>query len=440
MTVQLIEREKFKYAIGVDWGDHVSGGKAAKALSESGQANYLQLTHKGADGAKVHILGLAGGDRVAVGAIAAGLAVGMLYPSCVIAHAIGDGNWWIAEIIDGMPGAGSDRIVTEQEATDFVTDAYQRGQDTIIGSTPQTRDTLAAVLQSFEDGVDTKNIAPKMVAQMKVRRRMSAGLRLVLTLAPIVILAGGAAFWYFKADQIKRQGLAISRAKSQAALSAEEAKKAEEIARLRAQFQLDVESGRKSIQAQMHSNAVQQWLAWDRVRRSLPVSVGGFVPDAMRCEPTNCTVTWVKKGVRVEIAAQTNLPGEAMDPLGTASPRTRFDLAPVAELLPGQASAHDVMTYRMLLQYAVPSASVGDVTDVHVMPPAGLTDPPVVIGKSGTISYSAPGSRALVASMDFVQIIHGLGVGLVSGQFSGMSSHQLGVAIESKYVVPVAGQ
>lgn len=426
---------KKDYAIGLAWSEHVSMA-AARSFIKAEHKPYV-LAESAAPGAEF--------DTVASGCFqdtarlkrrtfSAAMAVGFVEPNAIICQSLADGKIWFAAVQAGIPFAGYDKIVEQEEAEALLKEqmAYM---DSVIGDVTGAKMTLDEALHFFDSQVSDGRITKEQIRAIELHQPSSVTKVLLQAgLAVSILLAAGAG-WYVYQTQLRT---AADRAAALSRLT----KTQEEGARLEAERQrLIVNFNRQVQEQQLLLRGVQdgpqgQWIAWEAVRKSLPVTLNGYVPESMDCVPRKCIVTWRAEGPGVRFVDRAALPNWVDDPEPTTTARSEFAVPPLAVSVRTD-QGRDAQALRMrlsqLLQYSVEGASIGPPVALVVRPPAAPPETGLKqadLGFTGDVRIGLGGDLAIVKVAQAITLLATAPVALKSVHWTQLATTSPSVSLE----------
>jgi hypothetical protein len=203
-----------------------------------------------------------------------------------------------------------------------------------------------------------------------------------------------------------------------------------------AAFREEVQQRRLAL-ARAQEDPRAQWAVWDSARRRLPLSVNGYVPDAMACDRSRCTVHWKASGPRVRLADQAAIAHWIEDGAAIATPRSSVDLAPAfpshAGIAQGASAAALQLALAQALQFEGGAPGLGPARPETVAPPADTGLAPVLVGATGELRLAVSGPAALVRANDLIRSLQRLPVRLESVHWSQLSSGP-GMTLDARWI------
>ncbi len=323
--------------------------------------------------------------------------VATLVPNAVVVHEMGDGQWWVTAIRDGIPLADHDKVCDWESASRIMTDVLAFNPSaTLIGSAPSASRSLESVLAD----ADKKTLAAARIASPGAALRAAGVAVGGIALAGLVVWGG----WVFIVKRAAEQApkgsalsaLAVEQQKKQAA----EAYRVQAVAAIKEQAAEFVRGVPAAAAIAYARGAVQ----------GEGLSYRGWRLRSVQCDVLagTCKKTWIKSAhgawhidisdikARAGIAERAgvesvNATDIAYDfarpaPATQAIPVARADGALMA------AAIRDLYS-RYAIQITMPTAAVAAAATV---PPApeGATPVPAALGS--TLDIKANGPLALL--------------------------------------------
>jgi hypothetical protein len=424
------------YAIGMAWSDFVGRSEARAHLKRACRPYVLADVTAGAGSSGGDVaLGLAPEPRLQTGVASGAMAIGRLFPDAVIRQSLSDGRVWVARLSAGIPCSGRDELLDSAQAA--VRLAEQALRDAVVvGDADGARLSVDEALALYEAQVDDGRIGRAQARAIRLQRAPS--LKRPLVVAAVLLLVAGAvtaSLWNWRAQLHDAQSRRAAFARLTTSQEQARRREAERQQRLAA-FRKAVEEKRLAL-AQEQEDPRVQWTHWEQARSRLPLSVHGWVPDAMDCDRTQCTVFWKAAGPRVRLVDQTALANWIEDGPPTFAPRSRVDLPLAAgswtELWQGGSAAALQLALAQALQFEGGTAGLGSgrVETVAAPPELGLA--PAAIGVTGELRLAASGPAALIRAGDAIRALHRLPVRLQSLHWSQLAGSPA-MTLEARWI------
>jgi pilin accessory protein (PilO) len=426
---------KKKYAIGMMWAEHPDTA-AAKSAVKSERKPYVTAESIGQqDNSHIQTIAVGHyeGEKVRGVVYSGAMAVGLVEPSTIICQSLSDDRVWFAVVHSGVPYAGHDNIVTHEEA-----DALLKEQiafsSTVIGDVTGAKMSLDEALSLLDSQISDGRIQKKQMQDIALRQPPSMakiGLQagLVLSLA-----AAAAAGWWIYDTQL-RSASARNAALARMTKSQEEQKRLEEQKRRLIQAYNAQVAAKTGELEQAQSGPLGQWLAWEAVRKSLPLTLNGYTPDTMECGPTKCTVTWKGDGPLVRYVDKAALPNWVEDNEPSTAATSEYVIAALPasrQALPGADAVALRLRIAQLLQFTE-GASVGAPQPVIVKAPPSPPETGLVqadLGFTGEVRMGVGGNTAIVKLGQALAELRAQPVALKSVRWTQLSTREPSAQIE----------
>lgn len=191
----------------------------------------------------------------------------------VVKEAVGDGQFWVGVLIDGVPDAESDQILSEQAADEFV--------ERFLA------DDERYELHFNEFAALTARLSKKSKAACIPSGADSQRIRLLASLVLLSILVAGGTIGFEEWKKIERQRkLSQNDQADQAAQNAE----AERQAQLAREKRLD------ELAAKLRTGDAQtQMTDWIKAIGPIEVRIKGWSLRTLSCNPNQCTLTYQRE-------------------------------------------------------------------------------------------------------------------------------------------------
>lgn len=396
MSTSVFTVQGHEFVAGLSWSIVSSVASANKSV-EKGSAYIVRTSVTDAS------MALGVGPKRVAKTYAAGVVIGSKFADAIIFSELEDGGgFWVCALSGGLPGADCDVVLpTEEEArakysevTSYLT-GHVKTIGTVRGASMTVDEAINEALSAMV-GVDAK---PKQLTSAlksyRLQVRTFNWVRFVMIFVGLVVLAGlVTAGFVYRAnvlDRHKREKLLAEALKSRQEREAIQLKRASEIAKFRAEVEL--ERGRFGRQEVVWA----QWNACEQVRRSLPLSRFGYVPNKLTCdfERGKADLEWAPVGATTRLADRAALPG-IVDKYATALVAvSSFDLKPLdtaAKVVPLNPAAVRLA----ILDWGgvrLRSLRIEPSTAVVLTPPKEIADEPglvpVKLGDKAVISLGA---------------------------------------------------
>lgn len=427
------------YAIGMTWSDFVGRAAARAHLRRAGRPWLLAEVPGDATGPDGVAVGIAHDEGLRPGMTSGAMAIGRLFPNALIRQSLPDGRVWVAGLAAGVPCAGRDEVLSIDEAAARLAEPPPRDA-ILVGDADGARLSVGAALALYEEQVGDGRIDRGQARALRLQPAPSL-LRPLAATAVLLLLLGGlvAGLWTWRGqlrDAQSRRAAFERLTVSQAEQSRREAERQQRIGA----FQRKVEERRLAL-AQAQEDPRGQWAVWEAARRQLPLSVNGYVADAMTCDRRQCTVQWKASGPRVRVVDQAAISNWIEDGTPMAAPRSSVDLPPAAAsgagIRQGGSAAALQLALAQALQFEGGAAGLGPARPETVIPPADPGLAPLVVGMTGELRLSASGPAALVRANDLMRSMQRLPVRLESLHWSQLSSGPA-MTVEARWIYVIA--
>lgn len=426
---------KRQYAIGMEWSD-CEDASAAKTHIKDHKQPYLKVAADPSGASKAVAVGLFEPSK-ARNLLSCSMAVGLVEPDVIIFHKLSDESVWIAVLHSGLPYSGMEHILPVEKAQELLREQMLY-TSLVIGDMPGSKN-LNDVLSQFESWASEGRLTKQQVASIQVLQPSSTT-RLVLYAALVLSLAAAVTtgWWLYQrflSDAATRKN-ALSKLSQ---TRAEQEKLEEERQRRIAQFNSQVAAKREEMSRGL-AGPQATWQAWDNVRRKIPLTVNGYVPQVMECTLQKCTVTWGAQGPDVRMVDRAAIPNwiETLEP--TLEAKSEYALPAIASMpraMLQQDAARTRLHIAQMLQFAVEAAAVGPVATVTITP---APPPPetglkaVTLGAIGDLRIVASGDTAVLKVTQAIAQLRDQPVALKAAHFTQLDAGTPAVDIEGYWV------
>ena len=342
---------------------------------------------------------------------AGALLVGMVKHDAIVFHPVSDDAAWVCAIVDGMPVVEFDKVLPLTEARDIAGEwgaLFPKAE--WLGDIAGAQLSLKNVFDLLDEGLKAKTIHKKQVDATLLRHAHFSPVRVgkvVLKSGAILGLAYGA---FLYVQDLRKQTLAEQAARDAQIQAAAKAKiqgeqEAAQRARLAA-FQAQVDAVR--AQYLERTSLAGLWDAFSDVRRSLPLSLYGYKPQAIECTIEQCRVNWAGAGRLTSVAAKLYLPqvepNLTPDLLATSVFPHELDQE---ALPPSQMRSGDDARFLIQSFFAlhVKSLRVNAAQPITVAPPAALKSIPETVAQVGTWQIQVQGNTALMDAQAVLDMV-----------------------------------
>jgi hypothetical protein len=369
----IYEHHKKRFAVGMTWSDHLNMAAAKASWKAEGKpyvfAETISQQDEGGSHFQTIAVGLYAGEKVRGAVYSAAMAIGLVEPNTIICQSLTGDRVWFAVVHTGVPYAGHDAIVSHEEADSLLKDQIAFNS-TVIGDVTGAKMSLDEALGLLDSQISDGRIQKQQMTAIALHQPPSmARIALQSGLALSLIAAAAAGWWIY--DTQLRSASARNAALSRMTKTQEEQRRIEEQRkRLIDQYNAQV-AAKTAVLELAQGGPLDQWHAWEEVRRSLPLTLNGYTPDTMECVPAKCTVTWKGEGPLVRYVDKAALPNWVED----AEPSTAATSEFVIASLPVRRQARkgvDAVSLRLhiaqLLQFSE-GASVGPPQPIVVNAP-----------------------------------------------------------------------
>jgi hypothetical protein len=419
----LYTHNKHWYAIGLAWSDFVDSAQARAHVRKARKPSIVvDVTGQGT-GQQAVAVGLSDDAPLPGSVVSAAMAVGLVFPNTLICQTLADGRVWFASVASGVPFSGHDRIVSQEEVAPLLREQMSYVHD-IVGDARDAKMSLTDALSLYESQVADGRITRSQVHAARLRPPASHAKRVAAaSVVALALASAGLVLWLDDTDlrraADREEALArLTQGREQAARQA-----AEKQARVAA-FRHAVDQRRAQLRASQQAPRAQ-WEIWERVRRQLPLTVNGYVADAMECAPARCVIRWQAGSALVRYVDKAAIPDwiEDVEPATTARSEVALAPAPVQVAAPqGPNAAALRLAIAQALQFQAPDAGVGTPAAIVMTPPPGLGLQPVDLGTGGSVRIALGGPAALVRAHDVMATLGALPVSLESVRWTHMAS------------------
>lgn len=437
----IYSQNKRSFVMGMVWTDQGPEQSVAKSFAKGTRRPYVMAETMDQQHQPVHVVGvMSGEERPKARTLSAALAIGLIHPNAVVCQKLADNTAWFCVLHGGVPLAGEDVILPTH-------DADERLREHVAMRAPIVGDTLGAialaeVLDDLESQLSDGRITKKQLASIEIQMPATS-VKLVLQGALALSLLGGVgvAWWLYQTHMASQSARKAAMAKL--TQSKEEAERLEaQRQQIIATFTKQVEDKRREMAA-AQAGPLGQWESWERVRRSLPLTVNGYVPDSMECTPTKCSVNWKASTTLARFVDRAAIPGwvEDLDPSQTARSEIVLDPAAAAQtqvvIKQGDDAARLRLAIAQSLQFSVDASNVGaPVAAAFTPPPAppetGLK--PVDLGFTGDFRVQVAGPYALIKVREAISQLRQAPIALRSARWTQLPSTTPGVEIDGYWV------
>lgn len=412
------------YAIGMTWSDFVGRAEARAYLKRAGKPWQLAEVPGDAAGPDGVAVGIAHDVHLQAGMASGAMAIGRLFPNALIRQSLPDGRVWVARLAAGVPCADRDEILSAEEAAARLAEPALRDA-ILVGDADGARVSVDEAFSLYEEQAGDGRIDKAQARAIRVQAAPSLIRPLAATAVLLLVLGGLAASLWTWRDQLRdaqsRRAAFERLAVGQAEAGRREAERQQRIAAFRR-----IVAERRLALAQAQEDPRGQWAVWETARRRLPLSVNGYVADAMGCDRKQCTVHWKASGPRVRMVDQAAIANWIEDGTSTATPRSSVDLPPAADsragMRQGASAAALHLALAQALQFEGGGAGLGPARPETVAPPVDTGLAPVVVGMTGELRLAASGPAALMRANDLMRALQHLPVRLESVRWSQLSS------------------
>jgi|GEM_PF-4738874 len=429
----LVRFGKWAVAVGIDW-------------LNPGKSEVSGVTKKHGGQARVHIdrkpyqIWLGFHEPVKGDVYAAAPLVGLVVSNAVILFPITEDLVWVCMVRDGMPAALHDLILPTEEGRNKAREWHSMyGNDLeMVGDVPGASMGIDDILLRIEDQVAQKTIKKKQLAEFRLHNPRSAGRRVGFAVLGALIACSAFFAWQHHLNQQKaqRDQENIAMQAAQAAFLAMQGKMGAQanIQTQIANFQQQVESSRKE-----QANRVDPAQLWGRaahLRRSLGVSIRGYLPQEFECDVQQCRVKWNGAGDDVLVGDKLSLPNVEPNYMPDRNAVSNFPFDPALVVSPMPARADAIVSAEQLhfwlysaISQRFPGVTFDASQPVTLTPPQGSGLQPVVVGEVGKW-HATFGAGALISAGELLGAISKWPVRVVSIKITNGSA----VVIEGEYV------
>lgn len=376
--MQLIHHGRRKLAIGLDWSLQENKAEAKRA------AKLCSATLSVPMGDKIVLAGTEDAAGKTKGLLSAGAFIGLLYPAAIVAYEIPDSSLaWFCAIKDGYPIPGGDSIIERSELRSAVASASAWNNGSIIGSVNGSSLTLQTAFDEVEASIASRAIDKKSLASTSLVPGgfTTKHLMMALLLTVLIVAIGiGSVFYQRHLANQKNLELALKqmmlREKDRLA---QEAKIKASIER----FKEQVEKARAQFEGS--TPTTEQWSACDEIRRGLPLSLYGYVPEKLTCDFKigKATLRWNQSDKNIRIAGRERLPGITNAFQTEAAPTSEFPLSTPSAQVHIESTPLDSERVKLELMDAVKrkiaSFNVEAIIPVTVTPPKEIAEQPGIV-------------------------------------------------------------
>jgi hypothetical protein len=249
--------------------------------------------------------------------------------AAIVCERLDDDAWWVAAVSNGAPLPGYDIITNQDEAISVVNEIrrFLPEKARLLGSIPEAEatfkefveDLLSKASDADHDILEDAFLGTRKEADARRRTTLMLGIGVF---AALMIGLGG----FFLFGRHAKEPPPQAPPPKPVVPSVPSPKPDEERARLEARFRSQVEQARKEFFS--CADPLSQWQSWWDFLRTVPLDVGGWRANEVRCDADTetCMVLWVADRHALP-STMWRIPGESLKVPDTNRVQTAFKVA-----------------------------------------------------------------------------------------------------------------